>query len=92
MVALQSSIVIMLLNIQIDDRKQRLEQQMEQIQYSLEVFRDASLLYSKTDLDFILSYPYVMANVKTRDIGLHRPAVQKKSPSSLQTLRMLSHN
>ena len=69
-------------------RKERLQEQLEQIQSSVKVYRDAyqdlNSLISKSDLDFLLSYHEVTGNVEallaSEDKSLHRPAITEDIP------------
>ena len=69
-------------------RKQRLQEQLEQIQTSVKMYRDAyedlNTLISKSDLDFLLSYQVVTGKVEallaSEDKSLHRPAVTEEIP------------
>ena len=69
-------------------RKQRLQEQLEQIQTSVKVYRDTyedlNTLISKSDLDFLVSYQLVTGRVEallaSEDKSLHRPAITEEIP------------
>ena len=69
-------------------RKQRLQEQLEEIVTSLKTYRDAyedlNTLVSKSDLDFLLSYQVITGKVEAllarEDKSLHQPAVTEEIP------------
>ena len=69
-------------------RKQRLQEQLEQILVSIKMYRDAyedlNTLISKSDLEFLVSYKVVTEKVEamlaSEDKSLHRPAITEEIP------------
>ena len=69
-------------------RRERLQEQLEQIQTSVKMYRDAyedlNSLISKSDVDFLLSYQVVTGKVEallaSEDKSLHRPAITEEIP------------
>lgn len=79
---------LFLLHIQSVRRRERLQEQLEQIQNSIKTYRDTyedlNGLISKPDVDFLLSYQVVTGKVEallaSEDKSLHRPAITEEIP------------